>query len=67
MVDEYIRVKTINVVVVAKVFPETNNCWKNAGLVFAMPAFSDEPRIFDLCDATYITEKEYFKGMLKNG
>ena len=54
--------KTINTV--GKVYPETNNCWYDADLVFATPINYDMPRIFDIADTEYITEKEYFKGVL---
>jgi hypothetical protein len=62
MVEKYIRVKKVNKV--AKIIPETNHCWFNAGLVFVRMANTDQRRLFDLPDTEYISEREYFKGCL---
>jgi hypothetical protein len=62
MSEQYIRVTRTKAV--AKIIPETNHCWFNAGLVFVRMAVTDERRILDLPKTEYISEREYFKGCL---
>ena len=60
--EKYIRIKRTKTV--ARIIPETNHCWFNAGLVFVRMADTDQRRLFDLPDIVYISEREYFKGCL---
>ena len=60
--EKYIRIKRTKAV--ARIIPETNHCWFNAGLVFVRMADTDQRRLFDLPDIAYISEREYFKGCL---
>lgn len=68
MAEKYIRVKRTShfrdLGKVARIIPETNHCWFNAGIVFVRMAHTDQRRLFDLPDTEYISEREYFKGCL---